>query len=58
MTPSLLPSFFSDVFWVAALGCFFALLAYDLLLWLVEFLPDFLQVVALFVVAVWGRIKS
>ena len=46
------------VFWAVFAGSFTALVAYDLLLWLVDMFPDFLQLVALFVVSVWRRRKS
>ncbi len=57
MTPADI-SLFDFVFWAVVAGSFTALLLYDLFVFLLDWIPDFLQVLALFVVSVWRRKKS
>ena len=57
MTPADI-SLFDFVLWAVVAGCFTALLLYDLFVFLLDWIPDFLQVLALFVVSVWRRKKS
>ena len=57
MTPADI-SLIHVIFWTVFSASLMALLAYDLAVMLLDLLPDFLQVIALFVVSVWRGKKS